>query len=351
MNGSDKASAAHCWEGFDSARYVERHTLQDALRQWLDDAAQDRRRALLSLVGPPGVGKSWLLARLHQDREQNGKFVLLLNARHLMDPREHDRIKSDFVQRANACCQALRYPNVLLPPMPALIEDLTQRICARCPRERFLVLVDGCDDLASQEEFDTLQREYLRRFFSAGCFRMIVARRLQLTEYSLRRLSTTLRVGVFETAEAESQRNKLLNEAVTTPTDWPQLPNNCAYRWNHPYINCYLLANSVSGKVIPLDTLADCCRSLIERSHLGARPRYRFVDKELMELASMARNLADDWTSGDFRERIGKDLDYTYLLRGLVTVSKADDMSVPRYTVMDGLRELLRALTEKEFRS
>lgn len=65
----------------------------------------------------------------------------------------------------------------------------------------------------------------------------------------------------------------------------------------------------------------------------------------------MARNLADDWTSGDFRERIGKDLDYTYLLRGLVTVSKADDMSVPRYTVMDGLRELLRALTEKEFRS
>lgn len=344
-----------CEESFSIDHYVERVKLEGAIRQWLEDPSADRE-PILSLVGPPGSGKSWLLANMRQMLEREYTFVLFLAARQLMDLGEHDQIKGELIQKANVACTALNYPHDLLPTLSALVADITQRLCNRCAGRRFLVLVDGCDDLASQAEFDTLQREYLRPFFVAQerCFRMIIARRLELA-YPLKKLSQPLLVGVFENnTETDIHRCKLSRRLPSAGASWPALPAGCDYRWNHPYINCYLV-HSLQGGGVTTGTLANCCRSVIERSIPGNPAGHQAtVDDDLIKLALMTRKHehADRWTSGDFRDRIGEDLDETYVRRGLITARKADDeLSGPTYQVIDGLRELLAALPEKELRS
>lgn len=346
MNGPNGTPAAHCWEDFNSERYVER-SLDREVASWLTDRGGDRF-PLLSLVGPPGVGKSWLMGRLRQEQERQGRFVALLKAPDLLDPTKHEAIKLDLVHRANASCHSLRYPSALLPPLPALIEDLTQGFCSHCPDQRSLILVDGCDDLATQAEFDLVQREYLRRFFAGSCSRMVVARRLDLNDYILRRKNKMLRVGVFEQPEAESQRDRLNHQ------NWPLFQVECAYRWNHPYINCYLLAVHANGQPITIDTLAACCRSLIERAGLGNPVQHHNGGDHLEELKYIARSFSAPWTSTEYRATIGKDrdkdkprdFDDMYKRHGLVSVSQVWGVSGPTYEIIDGLRELLRALPD-----
>lgn len=320
------------------ARYVER-ALDGEVAAWLRDRARDRT-PLLSLVGSPGVGKSWLLGNLRQAQEEQGRFVPLLKAPDLLDPTKHEAIKLDLVRKVNACCGPLSYPTVLLPPLPALIEDLTQRLCARCPDERFLVLVDGCDDLPSQAKFDEVQREYLRRFFAGPCVRMVVARRLDLTDYNLRHRNITLRVGVFEQLEAEGQR-----QTFNQP-DWPPFQVECAYRWNHPYINCYLLPVHAGGQSITTDTLKACCRSLIERAGLGNPNPHHSGGDHLTQLKHIAKSFSKPFTSTQYRATIGKDFDGMYVRHGLISISQTQDVSGPTYEIVDGLRELLQALPD-----
>lgn len=339
-----------CEESYSADRYVQRVKLEKAINQWLQDPQADRT-PILSLVGPPGSGKSWLLAHIQQTWKSSTSFVLSVNARHWLDPSQHDQVKQEIIGKANAACAGLNYPHSGID-LSALIADLSGRLCNRCAGHRFLVLVDGCDDLTSQEEFDQLQSKYLKHFFYAGirCLRMIVARRLQLTDYTLRKLSHSLLVGIFENdQETDTHRRKLSTQLWGSVAAWPALPNGCEYRWNHPYINCYLMKNSQGG-VVTTQTLANCCRAVIKRSMSGTPTgRQPTVDADLRILAQMTQEYADGWTSSNFRTKIRKDLDDAYLRRGLVTARKADDaMSGPTYRVIDGLCELLAALPGKE---
>lgn len=343
-----------CDESYSDERYVQRITLELTISRWLKDPGAERA-PILSLVGPPGSGKSWLLARIRQTQETKDAFVLHLDARQLIDPEQHDEIKREIIQKANVACANLNYPQDMLPSLPAFIADITQRLFARCASQRFLVLVDGCDDLASQEEFDLLQREYIRPFFGgqARCFRIIIARRLLLTDYILKKLSQRLVVGAFENiTEMETHRSKLLGQLPGSVDSWPTLPNGCNYRWNHPYINCYLMYSS-QDEGITTGILANCCRAVIERSILGNPVGHQApVAEDLRKLALMTKKYANGWTSNDFIATFAEDLDFEYLRRGLISARQADDdMSGPTYRIVDGLRELLAALPEKELRS
>jgi hypothetical protein len=162
---------------------------------------------------------------------------------------------------------------------------------------------------------------------------MVVARRLVLTDFTLRRNNTTLRVGVFEQPEAESQRDRLNQQK------WPLLPVECAYRWNHPYINCYLLTVHANGQPITIGTLTACCRSLIERAGLGSPDQRN--SEPLTELKHIAKAFPVPWTSAEYRAKIHKDFDGTYVRHGLVSVGQGFT-----YEIVDGLRELLQALPD-----
>lgn len=343
-----------CEQSFSANQYVHRERLEGSILQWLQDPMADRK-PILSLVGPPGSGKSWLLAHTHQMLETEGIFVLFLGARQLMDLSQHDQIKGEIIHKANVACAGLDFPHDLLPPLSALVAEVTQRLCTHCAGQQFLILVDGCDDLATQEEFDSLQIEHLRPFFAsrAHCIRMIMARRLQLTDYTLKQFSQSLMVGVFDNdTETEAHRNNLSIQLPSVGASWPELPSNCNYHWNHPYINCYLV-NSSQGGSITTGTLASCCRAVIRRSIPGNPAGHQApIDDDLRKLALMTQKYKGDWTDDDFRAKIGEDMDYAYMRRGLISARQADDeMSGPTYKVIDGLCELLAALPEEEFKS
>lgn len=342
-----------CENDFSTDQYVQRAKPETSIRRWLRNPGADRK-LVMSLIGSPGSGKSWLLAHMHQELASEGAFVLFLTASQLMDLKQHDQVKNEIIDNANVACAGLNYPHDLSPSLSALVEDVTRRLCTRCAGQRFVVLIDGCDDLASQTEFDTLQRVYLRPFFAGGarCFRMIIARRLELTDHTLRRLGHLLSVGVFENDnETNTHRRRLSTHVPGFAASWPSLPAGCNYRWDHPYINCYLMASLRSGNITTA-TLVSCCRAVIERSLPGKPVEHKATVGEDLRRLGLMTQYKDRWTSGDFRDRISEDLDDTYIPRGLITARRADDkFSGPTYQVVDGLRELLAALPEEELRS
>ena len=338
------ASNNRCWERFDSKIYTRREHLEQAIIDKLAGAQGDRS-PVLSIAGPPGVGKSWVLAQMGELWRRQAFFVFVLNVSQLTDPSQQNGIKHELVRMANDHCIGLDLDSVMLPSFSVLVEHLSRRASAQCPGQRLFVLVDGCDDLSSQDDFDAFQRMYLAPFFpsGAGCFRMAVTRRLDLTNETLRDLATTLQVGMLTSVEAISQCEKHLGRAI----GWPNLPTNCAYGWNHPYINCYLLEHKASGLEITLETLVNCCQLLISRSRLENRTGFRSVDEELEELRLLTQKYPQGWTSADFRNTMRRDIDDTYISRSLVSVSGTG----PIYRVVDGLHELLQVLPKKELRS
>jgi len=211
-------------------------------------------------------------------------------------------------------------------------------------------LVDGCDDLPTEEQFQLLQANYLVPFFSAGerCFRMIVARRRPLTEYHLKIRSTPLLVGVFEDSQnaVEDQKNKLYSnffEGAEPPANLTTLlPRFCTYQWNHPYINSFLIGYFATSTHLDSRVLVNCCLSVINRQH--TQPEIRLP--ELDELIRLTAMLPEKWTETEFRTIIGREIDDVHILSSvIISVESSDGYSSPRYTVADGLRELLRDLS------
>lgn len=335
MNESTDPIAARCWAEFDSRRYVERE-LDAHLAAWLTDKSVDR--PIMSLVGPPGVGKSWLLARLRWAREQERKFVLWLDAQDLLNPDRHERVKLELIRQTKAYCPTLTYSDVHVPPLPQLISDITQRLCRECSQERFPVLLDGCDDVGVQE-FWRLQQDYLSRF-DYGCVRLIMPRRFGWITQDLKGLHKEEFVDVFKQEQVDCLRG------VLRLNDWPPLPKPCSYQWNYPYINCYLLTVHADGQPITVETLTACCRSVIERARLGGTGQHEhnrdhLLQGHLLELKQIAKAFPTPWSTTDFRARFGKDFEGSEMTKhGLVT------QNTPYYTIVDGLRELLQALPD-----
>lgn len=344
------------WWQYRTELYIDRGNIQKALLSWLDAPAP--QHPIRSLVGPPGTGKSWLLTHIYEIRHPT-QFVLQLDAQEVLNPNNHDLIKQTLVQNANTCYPGLNYPEDVLPTLPAIIQSIRERLCAQCPPSSPLVLVDGCDNLASQDEFDKLQR-FLTTFFGAGpsCFLMLIARRSPLTEYHLKIRNVSITVGAFDNPPSASSEQKQRLFAcfapdAALPTDLNLLlPDYCTYSWNHPLINAFLLAHYIAGKVIDSAKLKECCMSLINRNGISSETAMRYPpisSLECEELVTLACHLPDKWTNTMFREVTGRILDLTDLQRGVIFPDSNSSPS-PFYCIADGLRELLRdlaAMTQK----
>lgn len=324
---------------YDLGLYVPRTGLREEIGRWLNSP---RNPPILSLVGPPGTGKSWLIRDLEdKPPEPYPAFRLRLDAQQLLNYHNHDQIKLDLIRRANTACIGLNFPEDTLPSLGAIIEDLRQRLCKLCPGNSPLILVDGCDDLGSLEAFGQLQREYLAPFVGTGpnCFRMVIARRYDLTEYALKLKSMSLAVGVFENplSAAEEQHERLYGHRELTGI----LPEGHQYKWSHPLLNSLLWQYHVEGIQITADVLTHCCRSLLNRPpRILTRVETRDLAAKLEELIRLARSTENEWTGPDFEGICKRKLDLTDLKNQIILFNR----DTSKYKIADGLRELLQDL-------
>lgn len=360
------------WEEYRRELYVDRSQLQEELRAWFGEPTP--KEPIRSIIGPPGVGKSWVLSHIKDDvaairsSPERPHGVWLSQAKELINPSMHEQIKQDLIRAVHNCCPDLDFPDGTLPTLETIITNLSHRLSLQCPDSVFLLLVDGCDDLPSLEVFDELQRKILVKFFDTGanCFRMIIARRGDLTDYELKLKNRNIALEAFEDLMKgpSAQIEKFLDyhdpgETLSDDSTKTWLSAYHHYRWNHPYINAFLLAHHIqTGTTLTSNILAECCKSTINRptiSPAGSATRQPFIsDDEFETLVLVAASLPDSWHHSEYRKLTGGYLPLAHLARGVIlNIPGSDGKPNPTYRIIDGLRELLRdlaAIRQKELK-
>lgn len=337
------------FSGYDPDLYVVRPQIESTIETWLVDPKP--QKLIYSLIGPPGTGKSWVLAHFAAKNDLPCGMVYLI-ARDLLDIRNRDSIKRDLIRAANQSCPELGYPNDLHPSLEATVYSLTERMTQNCGAMFVLLVVDGLDDLDWGQHEEV--QEILSKFFlgRTECFRMLIARRSSLTAYLLRTRDRPIAVGVFEAQPGidptNEQMQKLLqrksidSEIIDLESSLPEIRN---YKWNHPFINACLLKRQLEKRPLTSDALESCCRALVNLSSvvLGDDARHPELDRNFLGLLlAIVRELPVHWSSTDFRRIAKRDLDVKDLRRGtIVNVKNDEGKPTPYYSIADGLRELL----------
>lgn len=345
------------WEEYNADLYVARPIIEGVILEWLNDPQP--QHSVRSLVGPPGTGKSWLLAHF-RDKTNPSCGKLYLTARDLINGDHRDRIKQNLIRAANECCPELMYPETSLPTLEAIIEGLSERMIRKCRLNFVLLMVDGCDDLDEPEEFDRVQ-VVLTKFFAEHTvgFRMLIARRSQLTHYKLRKHDQPIEVEVFRALDGpdspEEQKRKLLQLKGIDPDTIELrsiLPKGHHYQWNHPFINCFLLSRHSQGAPLTLDALRLCCLALVNRpiAPLGDPERHPVLDDEMLDtLIELSIRLPEQWDGERYKMVAQRELEARDLRRGtIVNIRDEHGNSTPFYTIADGLRELLRDIAKMQ---
>lgn len=340
------------WLQYSPELYADRSEIQREIEEWLAAATPDKR--VFSVVGPPGVGKSWLLKNV---MEQYGakQLVLWFYAPDLVAESEATFQKALYEKITHYCPGIAEDPFIVSQEFPAFIENITKILCGVCQNPKPLIVVDGSDNI-DVDVSGKIQRRFLRPFFhfdhqdkAFDIFRMLIARRSPLGDAVLRNKEQLVRLDAFDQSKfgnAEDQIRRLIQRFQPHVQDWQlyreYLPPGCRYRWNHPFINTYLLCHVFRFGSIQAANLMDCCTQLINRPQIGGRSGS--IEEDCESLLRLSTLLPDRWNLDDFKrltKKTSDDLGW-YLARGIVVKTDIGQEQTATYCIADGLREVLR---------
>lgn len=339
------------WLEYSPELFADRSSVQRELEQWLTQVRPEKQ--IRSLVGPPGVGKSWLLKNM-MEQQQNERLVIWFDAPNLL-AMSRTSLQSRIVELATSSCPSIDFPFVAMQEFPAFVENVALRLYEQCPQTAPLIIVDGNDNIRP-DEFELIQKEYLRPFFSSrvDIFRMIIARRSSLRDGMLRKKERLVPIEAFDGirfGSSEEQIERLLQRFqpnMGISKDYRSLlPSDCSYQWNHPFINTFLLCHGFRYGAVQSATLKECCVRLINRPLIGGPAIYPAItDADCEALVTISTLLPDKWDLEQFKQQTKKTSDdlMLYLNRGIAvpktTITGPQDTG--GFCIADGLRELLR---------
>lgn len=345
--------------------FVDRPAALKGIREWADAAQVEKR--VLSVVAPPGCGKTWVLKRLHSEWQNPGKrFVVWIDIPVLVNrSEEQDRnrmINPDVFHRCFEKVQlhAQRHcPHI--PPIstnmdfPAMVSRLAALLCD-CKLDKVpLVIVDGYDEI-SEKQAEVISLRILERIIEQPCIRLLIAHRgdQKVRGDSIRRNQKRLFLQELDPLSENFAfhqfkmlfQNKYPDIPLLDPNPW--MKQFKLYKWNHPLINHFLFehglaADSSQLRQLTNQELFECSRTVIERPDSAGTPRYYpLTIDEFQLLHQIVIQLKEEWDKAELEamlnlnfhldERIGK-------LFGLGLIVNISDSSF--YHVVDGLRDLL----------
>lgn len=353
-------------QDYDKDFFIDRPKALAKICDWAN-AADDRR--VLSVVAPPGWGKTWILEKFKEEWGAD-HFVIawmhaptLINRNELIDTNhmiDVEAFLNFFDTMQNTARQRCPHIEAIDPTQDVsdMIRAFADFIC-ECNLEKTpLVIVDGYDEITDKQA-ETFSLRLLAKLIEKRCIRLVIAHRVDWSVKgdSLRR---TQRVLLFEEVDTVSRdfahrqfdviyRKRNPDAPIPDPEAWMgQLKE---YRWDHPLANCFLFQRGLEGSPSQLRALAsqdyyECCRAIIERPDKNGKPRDEALNPdEFKTLHRIAGELGREWTQDEIQELLDISNFYVnettrkFFNRGLISES-----SPPYYHVIGGLFELLREM-------
>ncbi len=328
-------------------------------------------QCVLSVVGPPGVGKSYLLHRVHELLLQEGRLAFWINLSRAVNIRGAcpDVVSDgglrawlvDAIQHSRERCERVRSYDSSISP-EAMLYTLATDLCERCDLDPILI-VDGFEEIDERLR-DWLEESVLAQFIARSCTRIIIGRRdeYSLNSPTLRWTETKEALPVMESDESTSQLTTRLTRWTSRPQYVPQtnlLPPSPdlvgtlglqnaipPYAWNHPGINTFLLDRVVPRHQAGLDarlTADDLHRCVIEVTCASEALSAAVLER----LITIAMNLPEKWVSDDLMDKVKIVIEDALLAelfrRGIVF----NIDGTAQYTVAAGIRELVQAWQKK----
>jgi len=361
------------WDDLLEKEFVDRPNAAAEITRWVESPTEKR---ILSVVAPPGNGKTWILRSLYEDWSNPGKrLVLWLDApaiirrqeeqdtARMIEPEAFRQWFDEVQRRAAQHCHHLR-PIGKIADFKAQIEALVEMLCNCDLPHSPVLIVDGYDEI-TERQAETLSLRLLHPFLGRPCTRLILAHR---AEWPVKDILSYKRERFFLSEKDPLSRQFALEQferlfeqrypghPPLNPSDW--MDSQCRYYcWNHPFINRFLFECGLASQDVPSlapltpQNFVDCCKAVIERPDAQGKPRYpALTDEEFGLLHQLATQFSEKWTETKVASEMGIslmliDARFTRLFNAGVIVNLSPS---PFYQVADGIREILREITVEQ---
>lgn len=344
-------------ELFDPNLFVGREDILNKVEKWANEDKSPHR--LLSIVGSPGIGKSWLMGKAKERLDGQKRLVFWANlSQDARDPTsgkpapdliteagQQEWLEHHIIQKTRQLCPGAK--GLRIGSIEAALDSLVNDLCGPCqPMPPPVLLVDGFEEVADDQR-ERLEERIFKRFLFRDCTRMIVSRRdeFSLTNSVLRWNERKEQIGVLQSLQGQEQLRRRADKDRTTLDLNTLIRSIPPYKWNHPHINTFLFERIKQRQPSTLNAtdLRECIDEVIRPTMLEPAAFGLLDGLAHLRLSPQAPPV-DDWTEKNLRDselQIGlEDKDLSRLFdAGLVHQKKGTQ----RYMVGDGLRELLRA--------
>ncbi len=326
---------------YSSNLYVVRCEFDEVLKHLRGEAT-----GLVSLVGPPGCGKSWILKRLceaSRETNQAQEKMLFLDVMAIFPDRQwnEDRAKAAIGQLASDAGIKQTWDEMADPLI--WVKNLMSGLLSIHPH--WLLLVDGLD-LFAKEQQTMIENQILLPFWNRGKL-LLAHRNPRLFHYQLRTSQKLVWVSQSLNTNEQFEQFKRLWESKVCPSPcvdwldklekWKSQRNQ--YCWDHPFINAAMFERCYQNKDQSLrlwgkDDLEQVLQELITRptatTGAGGYPPLNVGQRRLLNVLADRRA---PWLPRDIRAHLSQpynDPDLTFLRQaGLIEYVEEKSQVVP----------------------
>lgn len=327
---------------YNPSHFVGRKAEQAFLRGWV---AGDKQ--LLTITGPPGIGKTWFINNSFQQLKANGQVAYIVEMP-ITNPRsDQNELPPDLLQSwANQLLIELNqdcpqpYGFDLGQEFSSLLGKIAHDICRRCwPGQPVYFFLDG-GDLLSQAAWRQFERQAIEPLARQPAIRFVITLKTSqpIKSFMLKRREQRLELGTLQGRELGLQQVQQLNPDLDLGRCEYVLAD---YSWDHPGLNM-LLAEHLQTSPTNNDVVLKPDLVTTVLSELEALPENGSETINL--LACLAHHDSDTWSADTIGQLMNASLAQAWDWINLLSHhSFITNVGGPNYKITDGLRQFLRA--------
>ena len=327
---------------YNPSQFVGRITEFAYLRGWMAGQKQ-----LLTITGPPGIGKTWFVNNSFQQLKANGQIAYMVELPTVDSTSDQNELSADLLQAwagklhielNQDCPQAYGFD--LGQEFSSQLERVAHDICHRCwPGQAIFFFIDG-GDLLSQAAWRQFERQAIEPLARQSAIRFIITLKTSqpIKSFMLKRREQRLELGTLQGREQGLQQMQKLNPELDLAHCEFILAD---YTWDHPGVSMLLAehlaaADSGGGVVLPPDLVTTVL------SELEALPENGSETINL--LACLAHHDSDTWSADTIAQLMNVSLAQAWNWINLLNHHWfITNVGGPNYKITDGLRQFLRA--------